>query len=274
MEFGLASNCARIIRSAFYQYTAMADSGMINRLNVAVMKCLRNSYGKVRGERDLHDADLQHLEGFQFNRQSPLNEVLLVRPVAQLDAANRIKVSIPEIRERSDLHSPAHSYSCTLRLMLVVMNFRENYYEYVNFKEIIIGYNTTVPEQVWQPEEVLPAGSIALLSASLHYYGNSRMQEQPVGLNSAAFSPTEMLAAFQVPLEEGKTAVSESSNTTGKETKRMSLHGYYGENILREMRKQREKWEKLHGKKEHPKEVMATGNRLEFIKGKVFFKKE
>lgn len=274
MEFGLASNCARIIRQAFYPHALHADGSMINRLNVAVLKCIKNSYGKARGERDLHDADLKHLEGFQFNKNSPMREVLLVRPVAELGADNRIKVSIPAIRERGDLQSPQYSFSCTLRLMLVVMNFRENYYEYVDFKEITIGDGAGIPAQEWQPKEVLPAGSIALLSASLHYYGASGMQEQPVGLNSAAFSPAELLAALQVPLATEEKVAQQHTATPKQETKRMPLNGYYGEDILREMRKQREKWEKRHGKKENTKVLKVTANSMEFQKGKVFFKKE
>ncbi len=64
IEFGLASNTAKVIRKALYPLTYTADGGMINRLNTAVLKCIKTAEGKEKGERDLHDADLRPLEGF------------------------------------------------------------------------------------------------------------------------------------------------------------------------------------------------------------------
>jgi len=41
LEFGLASSSAFVIRDAFSSTCFMSDPGMINRLNVAVLRCIK-----------------------------------------------------------------------------------------------------------------------------------------------------------------------------------------------------------------------------------------
>jgi hypothetical protein len=276
VEFGLASNTARAIRKALFPLTYTVDGRMINRLNTAVLNCIKAAEGMKKGERDLHDGDLRYLEGFQFNKNSPLDQVLKVRPVAELDANNRVMVHIPAFQQKGGLQRPAHSYGCILRLMLVAVNFREDYYEYCGYTDIDLGIGTNFAGHDWQPEAVVPEGSILMLTASLHYLGASGMVEQPVSMNTKAFSPAEIVAAFKIPVSAvGEPEVQQQKDAADEEImKRFPLNNYLGEELKRKMRKMREKQEKKHGKQAEEKQVQAKLAVFEMPKGRVALKKE
>lgn len=244
MEFGLASNCSKIIRTAFFPLTYTADGGMINRLNGAVLKCIKNSENQKRGERDLHDGDLKFLEGFQFNRYSPLNSALKIRPIAELDSSNRIRVQIPAFKDIADLLHPIHSQSCVLRLMILAINFRDDYYQYTSYIDIEIAKRELFLGHEWRPEEVLPSGSIAFVSASLHYYGASGMVEEAISLNSRECSPAELLAAFKVPPAESETDNDDSAVAGDGTLNRFPLNNYRGREILKDLQKLRQQQQK------------------------------
>lgn len=277
VEFGLASNSARIIRMALFPLTYTADGGMINRLNTAVLKCIKSAEDLQKGERDLHDADLKNLEGFQFNKHSPLDQVLKVRPVAELDADKRVKVHIPAFQQQGGLQRPVHSYGCILRLMLVAVNFREDYYEYCSYTDIDLGRGNSFAGYDWEPEEVMPEGSIVMLSVSLHYLGASGMVEQPISMNTKEFSPAEIVAAFHVPVSEAgdKQTPEQATQAVEEEMlKRFPLNNYRGEELKKKIQKMRVQQEKKYGKKVAEKQVQVKQAFFEMPKGRVVFKKE
>ncbi|HTN22029.1 MAG TPA: hypothetical protein VL125_16235 [Pelobium sp.] len=241
---------------------------MVNRLTGAVLKCIKSSEEKARGERDLHDADLRHLEGFQFNRLCPLNEALKVRPTVELDNSNRLKVDIPAFKDVSDLQSPMYSHHCVLRLMLVAVNFREDYYEYISYIDIELKNRVLFEGREWYPEEVLPAGSLAFLSVSLHYFGPSGMAEAPISLNSKECSPAELLAVFKVPLR-GEENTAESSERIAEATKRFPLNNYRGGEILKDLSKLRQQGEKKSAKSVADKTGVTEASGFVLPKGKI-----
>ncbi len=202
--------------------------------------------------------------------------MLKVRPVAELDAGNRIKVHVPAFEEKNGLQRPNYSSGCILRLMLVAVNFRENYYEYCSYKDIDLGMGPRFAGHDWQPEERMPEGSIVMLSVSLHYFGASGMLKQPIGLNSREFSPAEILAAFHIPV--GETMEPEQGQATeatvDEEMKRFPLSNYLGAELKRRVQKMKEQHEKKHGKPVAKQPAAAPRNIFELPKGRIVFKKE
>src|SRR5690606_26619675 len=85
LEFGLASSTAKVLRHMFAGLSHYADGGMINRLNNTVLNAIRNGNGANPGQRHLHQGDLSQLVGFQFNRNSPLEETLAIAPVISVE---------------------------------------------------------------------------------------------------------------------------------------------------------------------------------------------
>lgn len=271
LEFGLVSNCGRILRELYSTFTCYSDGRLLNRMNAALLKSLRDS-DKPRGERDLHDGNPEHLKGLQFNVNSPLTEVLSVRPECFMEEG-KLRVHLPEFKEYGQVQQPRYSKGFVLRMMVAAINFREGYYEYLAYKDIAVERGAVVPEQDWEPEVTLPAGSIVLVSVSLHYFGGKDVDGERLGINSVACSPAEIIGAYRVE-DEVKDEVEEETVSN-----RHPLINYRGKEILDEITRKRKRDKKyqasLAGEKiqEVISEPIAGGMKLPIV-GKVFYKKE
>src|SRR5690606_1298867 len=278
LEFGLVSNCGRILRALYSGYTCYSDGRLLNRMNVALLKCLRDSE-KPRGERDLQDGNPEHLKGLQFNIHSPLTEALAVRPECFLEEG-KVRVHLPAFKENGQLLQPKYSRSSVLRLMVVAINFREGYYEYLAYQDIEIGRGAVIAAQDWQPELVLPAGSMVLVSASLHYFGMRGPDGEALSLNSTACSPAEIIGAYKIAdAEEPEQDQQASLQQKSQSTYRHILIDYRGRAILEEIARRRKRYGR-QGKRVPASEAgeQEPEDSLPAIKqpvmGKVFYQKE
>lgn len=290
LEFGLVSNCGRILRSLYASFTCYSDGRLLNRMNVALLKVLKDT-GKSRGERDLHDGSPQHLQGLQFNINSPLTEMLAVRPICSM-VDGGIRVQLPAFNMSEDLQLPKHTKNAVLRLMVAAISFREGYYEYLDYKDIPLQYGKVIPEQEWLSDVVLPAGSIVLVSASLHCFGMNGIDGEPLSLNGKEYSPAEIIGAYKVdsPVKvevktknevENEAEDGTADQTISKKTfpNRHRLINYRGEEILKEIGRKRKRDKKYQGAiarekiRETAEETIVDGLKLPVI-GKVFYKKE
>jgi hypothetical protein len=271
MEFGLASNCGRILREIYATFASNSDGRMINRLNAVLLKCIKDSE-RERGERDLHDGHPGHLQGFQFNAHSPLEEALAVSPVCTMESA-RIRVNLPEFKENGQLQQVRFGRRCVLRMMLVAVNFRENYYEYLSYKDIAIDRGETIPGQDWMPEVALPAGSMVLASVSLHYFGLKDVAGDAQQINSKEFSPAEIIGVFAITDVEPSVA----ENVATDENRRHPLSNYYGQEILKEIARKRKRDKGYQARLKQKEQVGTNGKSAvtpDLPMGKVFYRKE
>ncbi len=274
LEFGLVSNCGRIMRELYSGFSCYSDGRLLNRMNAALLKCLRDSE-RPRGERDLQNGNPEHLKGLQFNVHSTLTEALKVRPECFMDDG-KIRVQLPKFREYGQLQQPKHSRYCVLRLMVAAIDFRQGYYEYLAYQDIEIGRGGLIPAQDWQPEVTLPSGSIVLVSASLHYFGVKGMDGEAMSLNSAAYSPAEIIGAYRIA---GSEVSEEEPVQQSKSAERHELINYRGREILDEIALRRKRYSKQDIKTPGGEVV---GNRVETgVSGmkmpamrKVFYQKE
>lgn len=248
IEFGLASNTARIMREALWPVFYSPDKGMVNRFTSRILKCIRGSQTKGRGERDLHDGDLSYLAGFQFNKNSSLQQALQVRPEVQVAADGRPEVRVPSFNSDHDIRCPMNRYSgITLRLTATAFHFRAGYYEHLASRDVWVDYGATMPGQVWKVEKELPAGSIVLVTVSLIMSMNKTFSDQT--LNTKDWSPAEILYAVQVP--QGEEEVQKPEFTyTGDPYEKKPLNAYRGEATLSLIQRIREKVQKAEVKKD------------------------
>mgnify|MGYP003575539859 CR=1 FL=1 len=198
MEFSLSSSTAMAIRHAFGYTYAGYDGKMVNRLNSTVYSSIRAS-AKERGERDLNDADLSYLEGFQFNNNSPMDKVLPKKPKAYLDTENKICIDIPPL-SYYDIRS-SHVGDYLLRFVAIAFNFRKGAFHYNGLKEITLSRGNKLEGGVIRLEDDLLKGRVIILSMSLHGYHNDDFGGVQT-INSKAWSPAEILAAWHIPADD------------------------------------------------------------------------
>ena len=244
LEFGLASATSLGVRHAIVPACAVSDKKMVNRFNTTILKAIRSS-SKERGERDLHDGDLSHLKGFQFNANSPLTDVLSVRPESSMPAPDKIRVSIPSFSLRSVKGWRVDDF-CRVRLLVTAFHFKEKWAEFIGHEDIEI---TSIKEPFEAREwlfEHLPVGCVIIVTVSIHAFTTNLLRER-VELNSRDWSPAEIIGAYHTLDENGETLV--SSMTERNIQDRAHLLHYTGNDILKAFQ---ELWE-IHGKPEKPK---------------------
>jgi hypothetical protein len=204
LEFGMCSSIARGLRVSFGWAYKAYDGGMINRFTTAVRRAVFASSKEV-GERDIHDGDLSFLKGFQFNKNSPLDKVLKMRPSAELSEDNKVIVNLPPIAKK-DIKSP-YASEFGIRLLIIAFDFKKGVYNNIAAKEIRITHNQSFEGGAIEFDETLPEGRLVAVSMSIYGY------EAAFGggletINNVQWSPGEILNLWQMPLPiDEKTAV-------------------------------------------------------------------
>ncbi|TQM51821.1 hypothetical protein BDE36_3613 [Arcticibacter tournemirensis] len=202
-EFGLASTSAASIRDALNPvFRNRHDGAMVNRFNSAVYHSILGSRTAARGNRDLHDGDLDCLKGFEFNAESPLNEALKVKPVVSLTPEGRIRIQMDALHSNTDLKVPAKFREMTgrfrLRFLVTALNFRSEYYEYVAVKDVTVINGRALEAQDFEMEGTIPQGCMILVTLSLECLTRNDMDDSIELINTLSFSPAAIIAAFQI----------------------------------------------------------------------------
>ncbi|WP_207422649.1 hypothetical protein [Desertivirga brevis] len=202
LEFGMCSSTARVIRTAFGWAYKAYDGGMINRFTKAVRNAVFASTKEI-GERDIHDADLSFLKGFQFNNNSPLDKVLKIRPSAELSEDNKVIVNLPPMAKK-DIKAPyAEEYG--IRLLVIAFDFKQRVYSNIAAKEIRITYDRAFEGGAVVFDEALPEGRLVAVSMSIYAY-KAGFEGGRETINTVQWSPGEILNLWQLPFNESKEA--------------------------------------------------------------------
>lgn len=266
-EFGLASSAAKVLRRIFAGPSHCADGKMIGRLTQTVLKAIREGQKDENGLRDLHQGDLSLLEGFQFNSNSPLENVLAVKPEVSLGEGGAVSVNLPAI-DKDQLFFPKYAFSCTLRLLVVEINFKKETYQYLDHRDIKIREGSGTEELLWEVEEKAEAGTMVMASLSLHYFSHDGVNEEGISLNNTEFSPATIIAAMHVS-EDGAAARAENTKPY-----KIPMAGYDGNFILQDMERMLAKMKKKKSPAAMSKDKgSGSGGLPRVVKGKVSFKK-
>lgn len=170
-EFGIAATQASNIRRIFLPLYGVPEKGMQNRLNATILKSITTGQKPV-AERDLHDADLSGLRGFQFNLQAPFEKVLSVIPQLAIAENGSIHFSLPSFHAADGIAYPKHDsrLNAKLQLAVIAVDFRQDYCQVIAVHEFPIeNHKDNVVEVDWNCAYQLPAGSIVLIGLGVKY---------------------------------------------------------------------------------------------------------
>lgn len=168
-EFGLASTQAALIRRIIKTLIDVSDGRMFNRFTSAIRNCLHYSDQTI-GDRDLHNVDLEHLRGFQFNLDAPFEKVLKKQPSYHIDEQGNLSFEL-----RIDDPDRDFAYFTTkrksivgIRISTIAFHFKEEYYQVIDSAEFRISRQGETIN--WESKKNLPVGSVVFAILSLHYY--------------------------------------------------------------------------------------------------------
>jgi len=96
-EFGRAGKAGRMLRTAIRNLLQnIADNRMVGRLTREMVKVLQADATNPRGERNVIDGEAELLEGFEFNRNGKLTQVMYAPFTSVIDrAAGTLTINVP-----------------------------------------------------------------------------------------------------------------------------------------------------------------------------------
>ncbi|GGG85558.1 hypothetical protein GCM10007415_18630 [Parapedobacter pyrenivorans] len=198
MEFGLVSTQAKVLRDVFSGLYEEADGKMAARLTAAVSTCIRTSEKDI-GERNLHDADLAPLKGFEFNTDAPFEKLVAVQPSFRVLPNGQFEFSLPRFNVMEDIRYPSGivRYHPSFLIAITAFHFREEYSRIIDKK--VFDFKN-IDQQVnidWSSSRRLPKGAIVIVTFSLRYL-STNWAGRRVQVTDKAFYPTIILEAFHV----------------------------------------------------------------------------
>jgi len=273
-EFGLSSSAAAVIRRAFEPAYIHRDGEAVSRSTQQMYRSLRNSLTGSIGQRDLHDANLQDIVGMDFNGSSPISEVLQISHSVRRDAEGNLEVTLGRFNPREDVKKaagyPKSASRYRIRLMAVAFDFRQEYLEYLDIKDLDLHRTEIMETQTISLNAQADPSCIVMLSMSLLMYDQVGHTGEYILLNNKGFSPCAIIAAYQSEQPAPNTAnpISLSIEAYPDRYIKMQEMGYAGNHLLRSLLK-RAGALPLIKKKEAP--VIAKRTMLEPLIGKKQF---
>jgi len=247
-EFGLSSTTAAVIRNAFQPAYIHRDGEAVSRSTQLVYRGIRGSQSATVGRRDLHDADLDSIIGMDFNIKSRVSEVLQVSQRVERDEEGRISVFMGALNAKTDIRVPLSISKAVskykIRFSLIGFNFRKEYYEYLEVKDVELRKHGQLEAQEIRFESQPETDQLLMLSVSLLAYSETRMEEGYELLNSKEFSPCAIIAAFaaeepgEFPKGPVNMELSEAQQARGASFYNMC---YEGNRLLRDWERRKEK---------------------------------
>lgn len=274
-EFGLSSTTAAVIRNAFRPAYIYRDGEAVSRSTTLVYRGIMGSLTGSVGQRDLHDADLNSIIGMDFNIKSRVSDVLQVSQRVERDQEGKISVFMGALNAKTGLRVPQSISKAVskyrIRFSLIGFNFRKEYYEYLEVKDLEVSKYGQLEAQAIRFETQPEADQLLMLSVSLLAYSETRMEEGYVLLNSKEFSPCAIIAAYAAEEPGGYPAgpvnmeLSEEQQVRGASIYNMC---YEGNRLLRDQERRKvkitEKAVKIRTEKGGENENFQVGKRVSF----------
>lgn len=196
-EFGLASNLASIIRQVLVSTVDCADSKIMYRLTGVIRKCL-HQIDKAIGDRDLHDANVEALNGLELNLNAPFEKTLKKNPVLEVTDRGAINFSLNLDDPEKDLVllGKNKEVDATIKVTCIAFNFRKEEIQLIDNVEFPV-VRRKATELRWLSDKNLPAGSFLLVVLSLHYSKQGWMGNQQ-SVMDIEYSSSGVMKAFHV----------------------------------------------------------------------------
>lgn len=198
--FGKASTLASYIRNDVHPIIGINyDGGMISRFTGQCNQILQQAATDKKGNFDFSQDYFSRLNGFEFNLDSPVKNLLFSQPLVSL-TAHKITIDFPEIQIPKDLKFPPNATYCTVAFNVGLFDLVNNTYksqEVQSFEIEIKPKSFTAPAQ--QLEFEASPGTVAIISLAL-FYAEKTFAGKAI-INNKKLNPAAILKAALCPGE-------------------------------------------------------------------------
>nr|WP_287938400.1 hypothetical protein [Algoriphagus sp.] len=127
-EFSRAANAAKFLKDAFRVIALKSSDGSLhNRLYSMATKVIYSDVQSNRGERKFELGNMQLMKGFQFSKQSTIENTIFKQP-AIVDGPDQVTVSFPAMVPATFLRTLVNTTHYRISLIRASINFVEATY--------------------------------------------------------------------------------------------------------------------------------------------------
>lgn len=200
-EFGMASTAAALIISNVEPAFIAGDSDVQSRLTARLVECLTASPSKECGERDLNDANLDVLRGFQFNLNSPLSKVFPIRPEVYLNGEGHIVIKLSTANRKKILKYhpflPKSKSKEMIGIHIETIDLVDPHSISTDF--VTHDFSETDTDGLeWTITRTFQPGAIALVTFVILFHSSNVINERNIA-NNKSFSPAEIIGVLRIP---------------------------------------------------------------------------
>ncbi|WP_066630975.1 hypothetical protein [Labilibacter marinus] len=130
-EFGAAGKASKLLRGVFKApISQSADKKVASRLTTAMLKVVQADTTNGRGERNVIDGDLNLLQGFEFNGETGLDEVIKATYTVSFDrATGQAQVSVEFLDPSMELEQVEGATQARLTVGIAAVDFSNSEFE-------------------------------------------------------------------------------------------------------------------------------------------------
>lgn len=197
--FGRASTLASYIRVAVDPIIRFYDGGMISRFTGECNQVLQKAATGKDNVFDFSQDYFSRLNGFEFNKDSPVKKHLFVQPMVSL-TEQQVTIDLPEIQVPNDLKFPPDASNCIMAFSVTLFGLNHDQYksqEIQSFEIELKAKPYTVPAQQLVFEGA--AGALCIIALGLYYFEKTFAGKAII--NNKGFSPSAVLKAAFCPGE-------------------------------------------------------------------------
>lgn len=192
--FGQSSTLARLIRG----YTGpenFYDGAMVNRLVTEVAEAMRQCFHKETKTFSFREDSFHRLQGFEYNRHSPLKNYFWAEPVVHVQG-QELTISLPELKPAVDMRFPQGATGCLMKVKAIEIDLLTRRAEASAYFQLEIDkHEANVPAQEWLVEA--KSGCLTVAAFELNYF--ARAGGFQTFLNGKSCNPSAIIAAVYVP---------------------------------------------------------------------------
>ena len=203
--FGRASTLASYIRAGADNIIRFNDGGMISRFTGECNQILQKASTGKDNVFDFSQDYFSRLNGFEFNRESPVKNYLFAQPMVSL-TEQLVTIDLPEIQIPKDLKFPTNAKYCTVGFSVTLFDLHNDRYkiqEIQSFEIELKDQAFTIPVQQLNFEGA--PGALCVIALGLYYFEKTFAGKAMI--NNKELSPTAVLKAAFCP---GETAVQDT----------------------------------------------------------------
>lgn len=189
--FGTISKSAKKIRDVIQPFLGQRhDAYMYNRFNSAIANTLKKNIDLSDEEKTIHKADLTDITGFDFNIDSPLEDVLFMDIQIEMIDDIHLEITVPSFSPQKDVLYPTTINTATLKLIIYEDKpLAKDLTSYATYTLHFDEKETQTQQQQWV-HEIENTDKLVMVVAQLLFYSldtdNSKILYNTKSYNPAA----------------------------------------------------------------------------------------